>query len=166
MCRYNSRGDRGTLDWFDSAETADVDTHFGDLRDLESVQRAMAGVDVAFHLGAQIAIPYSYLNPRDFFATNVGGTMNVAQTAAREGVRRVVHVSTSEIYGAAQTFPITERQPQAPRSPYAASKVAADAVMSSWHASFGLPVSQRGPLTPMGLTNRRGRSCQRSSPRP
>ena len=136
----HSRGDRGTLDWFDPVETEELDVQFGDLRDVGSVQRAMAGVDVVFHLGAQISIPYSYLNPRDFFATNVGGAMNVAESARAAGVRRLVHMSSSEVYGAAHSFPITEHAPHAPRSPYAASKVAADAVMSSWHASFGVPV--------------------------
>ena len=87
------------------------------------------GIEVAFHLGAQIAIPYSYLNPRDFFETNVGGTLNVAQAALAADVQRVVHVSTSEVYGEPQSWPITERAPARPRSPYAASKVGADMLM-------------------------------------
>ena len=74
LCRYNSRGERGTLDWFEPADSEGIEVVLGDLRDPESVRQAMQGVEVAFHLGAQIAIPYSYLNPRDFFETNVGGT--------------------------------------------------------------------------------------------
>jgi nucleoside-diphosphate-sugar epimerase len=146
LCRYNSRGDRGTLDWFRAEETDGIEVQLGDLRDSQSTQRAMDRVEVVFHLGAQIAIPYSYLNPRDFFETNVGGTLNVAQAALAAGVERVVHLSTSEIYGAASAFPITEQAATAPRSPYAASKVGADAVMASWHASFGLPVVTARPF--------------------
>jgi NAD dependent epimerase/dehydratase len=150
LCRYNSRGDRGTLDWCPKEATDGIEVQFGDLRDPESIQRAMQGVEVAFHLGAQVAIPYSYLNPRDFFETNVGGTLNVAQAALAADVGRVVHLSTSEIYGAATAFPITEQAVAAPRSPYAASKVGADAVMAGWHASFGLPVVTARPFNTYG----------------
>jgi NAD dependent epimerase/dehydratase len=150
LCRYNSRGDRGTLDWCSHEETDAVEVQFGDLRDPESIQRAMDGVEVVFHLGAQVAIPYSYLNPRDFFETNVSGTLNVAQAALAADVGRVVHLSTSEIYGAASAFPITEQTVAAPRSPYAASKVGADAVMAAWHASFGLPVVTARPFNTYG----------------
>jgi NAD dependent epimerase/dehydratase len=150
LCRYNSRGDRGTLDWCSEEEIEGIEVQFGDLRDPESIQRAMNGVEVAFHLAAQIAIPYSYLNPRDFFETNVGGTLNVAQAALAADIGRVVHLSTSEIYGAASAFPITEQAVTAPRSPYAASKVGADAVMTGWHASFGLPVVTARPFNTYG----------------
>jgi NAD dependent epimerase/dehydratase len=150
LCRYNSRGDRGTLDWCSEDEIEGIEVQFGDLRDPESIQRAMNGVEVAFHLAAQIAIPYSYLNPRDFFETNVGGTLNVAQAALAADVGRVIHLSTSEIYGAASAFPITEQAVAAPRSPYAASKVGADAVMTGWHASFGLPVVTARPFNTYG----------------
>ena len=150
LCRYNSRGDQGTLDWFAVGDTEPIEVRFGDLRDSESVRDAMTGVEVAFHLGAQIAIPYSYANPRDFFATNVGGTLNVAQAALGAGVQRLVHVSTSEVYGETRALPITERHPLAPRSPYAASKVGADALMASWHASFDLPVVIARPFNTYG----------------
>ncbi len=99
LCRYNSRGDRGTLDWFDAADTDGVEVVHGELRDPESVARALRGIEVVFHLGAQIAIPYSFVNPRDFFETNVVGTLNVAQAALAAGAQRVLHVSTSEVYG-------------------------------------------------------------------
>lgn len=150
FCRYNSRGDRGTLDWFSPSDTAAVEVRFGDLRDAESVQQAMAGIEVVFHLGAQIAIPYSFLNPRDFFATNLGGALNVAQAALRAGIERIVHVSTSEIYGDAVTLPIATSQPPAPRSPYAASKVAADALMTSFCHSYALPVTIARPFNAYG----------------
>jgi NAD dependent epimerase/dehydratase len=150
LCRYNSRGDRGTLDWCPKEETDDIDVQFGDLRDPESIQRAVNGVEIVFHLAAQVAIPYSYLNPRDFFETNVTGTLNVAQAALAADVGRVVHLSTSEVYGVASAFPITEQALTAPRSPYAASKVGADAVMAGWHASFGLPVATARPFNTYG----------------
>lgn len=150
LLRYTSRSDRGTLDWFEGDLGRAVDVHFGDLRDVESVERAVEGVDVVFHLGAQIAIPYSYVNPRDYFETNVIGTLNVAQAATRAGVQRVVHTSTSETYGTAQTVPITERHPLVGQSPYAASKIGADALIDSFHRSFGLPSVTVRPFNTYG----------------
>lgn len=140
LCRYNSRGDRGTLDWFDGNQTAEIEVVLGELRDPESVQQAMVGIEIAFHLGAQIAIPYSYVNPRDFVMTNVVGTLNVAQAARQADVQRLVQMSTSEVYGEPPTWPITPEHPLNPRSPYAASKASADLLVNSLHASFDLPV--------------------------
>ncbi len=150
LCRYNSRGDRGTLGWFDDADTDAIEVLYGDLRDRESVDAALAGVEVAFHLGAQIAIPYSFVNPRSFFETNVGGSLNLALGARDAGVERIVHVSTSEVYGVAQTFPITPECPLAPRSPYAASKAGADMLMQSYASSFALPVVIARPFNAYG----------------
>jgi dTDP-glucose 4,6-dehydratase len=150
LCRYNSRGDRGTLDWFAAEETDGIEVEFGDLRDPESVQAAMAGVEIAFHLGAQIAIPYSFVNPRDFVETNVGGALNVAQAALQSGTERVVHVSTSEVYGQAETLPIAETHPLEPRSPYAASKAAADMLMLSFQHGLSLPVTIARPFNTYG----------------
>jgi NAD dependent epimerase/dehydratase len=150
LCRYNSRGDRGTLAWFDPSDTDAIEVIHGDLRDAESVQQAMEGIEVAFHLGAQIAIPYSFVNPRDFFETNVGGSLNVALAALSSEVSRVVHVSTSEVYGDARSWPITEDHPLAPRSPYAASKAGADMLMASFHASRALPVVIARPFNTYG----------------
>jgi NAD dependent epimerase/dehydratase len=150
LCRYNSRGERGTLDWFDAREIEGIEVVHGDLRDPESVAQAMGGIDTAFHLGAQIAIPYSFTNPRDFFETNVTGALNVAQAALAAGTQRVLHVSTSEVYGDAQTWPIAESHPLAPRSPYAASKVGADKLMESFHRSFELPVAIARPFNTYG----------------
>ncbi len=149
LCRYNSRGSRGTLEWFDAADTEGIEVVLGDLRDPESVGQAMEGIGTVFHLGAQIAIPYSFINPRDFVETNVGGALNVAQ-AALAGVERVVHVSTSEVYGDARNWPISERQPLAPRSPYAASKVGADMLMDTFRLSFELPVVIARPFNTYG----------------
>jgi dTDP-glucose 4,6-dehydratase len=150
LCRYNSRNERGTLDWLPPEVTADVEVVLGELRDVESVADAVASTDVVLHLGAQIAIPYSYVNPRDFFEVNVLGSLNVAQAALRHGVSRVVHTSTSEVYGSAQTVPMTEEHPLEPQSPYAASKLAADKLMDSYHRSFELPVCVLRPFNTYG----------------
>ena len=150
LVRYNSRNERGTLDWLDPELTADVEVVLGDLRDAESVAEATEGVEIVLHLGAQIAIPYSYVNPRDFIETNVVGSLNVAQAALRAGVERVVHTSTSEVYGTAQTVPITETHPLVGQSPYAASKIGADQLMDSFHRSFDLPVTVLRPFNTYG----------------
>jgi NAD dependent epimerase/dehydratase len=150
LCRYNSRNERGTLDWLEPDVTSQVEVVLGELRDIESVATAVEGVEVVLHLAAQIAIPYSYVNPRDFFEVNVLGALNVAQAALRHGARRVVHTSTSEVYGSARTIPITEEHPLEPQSPYAASKVAADKLMDSYHRSFGLPVCVLRPFNTYG----------------
>jgi NAD dependent epimerase/dehydratase len=150
LCRYNSRNERGTLDWIDEAVLSDVDVMLGELRDVESVERAVEGTEVVFHLAAQIAIPYSYVNARDHFETNVLGSLNVAQAALRHGVRRVVHTSTSEVYGTAQTVPITEDHPLEAQSPYSASKIGADKLMDSFHRSHDLPVTVLRPFNTFG----------------
>ena len=150
LVRYNSRNDRGTLDWVQPDVAAEVEAVFGDLRDPESVGAVVAGVDVVLHLGAQIAIPYSYVNPRDFFETNVLGTLNVAQAALTHDVDRLVHTSTSEVYGSAQTVPISEGHPLEAQSPYSASKVGADKLVDSFHRSFGLPAVIVRPFNTFG----------------
>src|SRR4051794_35021052 len=148
--RYNSRNERGTLDWLGPELLTEVDVVLGDLRDVESVREAAAGTETIFHLGAQIAIPYSFVNPRDFFETNVLGTLNVAQAGLHHGVRRLVHTSTSEVYGTARTIPITEAHPLEPQSPYAASKVAADKLMDAWHRTYELPATVVRPFNTYG----------------
>ena len=150
MTRYNSRGDRGTLDWLEPQIAAEVDPFAGDIRDIESVKKAMEGMEFVLHLAAQIAIPYSYVNPRDFFETNVLGTMNVAQAALDLGVERVVHTSTSEVYGTARVVPITEDHPIEPQSPYAASKVGSDKLMDSYYRSYDLPMVIVRPFNTYG----------------
>jgi NAD dependent epimerase/dehydratase len=150
LVRYNSRNDWGALGWVATEVTDEVDVVLGDIRDIESVTRAMQGADYVCHLAAQIAIPYSYLNPRDFIATNVEGSLNVAQAALDAGVRHVVHTSTSEVYGSAQFVPITEDHPLHPQSPYAASKVGGDVVMQSYNRSYDLPVTVLRPFNTFG----------------
>lgn len=148
--RYNSRNDRGTLEWHDQPTVRELEVIFGDLRDTESVAAAVAGVDVVYHLGAQIAIPYSYVNARDFFETNVLGTLNVAEAALRVGVRRVVQVSSSEVYGTAQVVPMTEDHPLHAQSPYAASKIGADMLIESFARSHQLPMTIVRPFNTYG----------------
>jgi NAD dependent epimerase/dehydratase len=150
MTRYNSRGDRGTLDWVEPQIAAEVDPYAGDIRDIESVRKAMDGIEIVLHLAAQIAIPYSYVNPRDFFETNVLGTLNVAQSALELGIERVVHTSTSEVYGSARVLPITEDHPIEPQSPYAASKVGADKLMDSYYRAYSLPMVIVRPFNTYG----------------
>jgi dTDP-glucose 4,6-dehydratase len=150
LVHYNSRDARGTLDWMARDTIAAAEVVLGELRDVESVTAACQGIDVVMHLGAHVGIPYSYANPRDFFEVNALGTLNVAQAALRHGVELVVHISTSEVYGSAQMIPISESHPLEPRSPYAASKVAADKVMDSWHRSYDLPVIILRPFNTYG----------------
>jgi NAD dependent epimerase/dehydratase len=150
LVRYTSRGERGGLNYLDEQVLGDVEVVFGDIRDPESVAEAVRGVEVVFNLAAQIAIPYSYVNPRDFVETNVVGTLNVMQACRAMETPRLIQTSTSEVYGTAQSVPITEEHPLAAQSPYAASKVASDQLALSFHRSFGLPVTVLRPFNTFG----------------
>ena len=150
LVHYNSREDRGTLDWFEPELVREIEVVCGDLRDAESVGQAVAGVETVFHLGALIAIPYSYVNPRGYVETNVIGSLNVAQASLSAGVERLVHASTSEVYGTAQTIPITEEHPLEAQSPYSASKIGADKLVDSFHRSFELPATVVRPFNTFG----------------
>jgi dTDP-glucose 4,6-dehydratase len=122
----------------------------GELRDADAIGRATRGQHMVFHLGALIAIPYSYRHPTDVVQTNVDGTLHALLAARDAGVMRFVHTSTSEVYGSAQRVPIDETHPISPQSPYAASKVGADALASSFQRSFGLPVATIRPFNCYG----------------
>jgi len=148
MVHYNGAGRWGWLD--DSAFSGDMEIYAGDIADPESVRRAMQGVDTAFHLAALITIPYSYHAPRSYLRTNVEGTMNVLQAARDLGTRRVVHTSTSEVYGTAKTVPIDEDHPLQGQSPYSASKIAADKVAESFFCAFETPVVTVRPFNTFG----------------
>jgi dTDP-glucose 4,6-dehydratase len=148
--RYSSRGDRGLLELLPADVLQAVDVRFGDLRDGDTVRRLGEGVDTIFHLGALIAIPYSYVSPRDVVDTNVGGTLNVLEAARAHGVRRVLQTSTSEVYGTAQYVPIDEAHPLQGQSPYAASKIGADQIAESYYRSFDVPVSIVRPFNTYG----------------
>lgn len=147
---YNSYGTTGWLDSLEVDVRDGVRTVFGDVRDPDSVQSAMSGHDMVIHLAALIAIPYSYQAPRSYIETNVLGTMNVMEAARRAGVSRVVHTSTSEVYGSAQYVPIDEMHPLVGQSPYSASKIGADQVVHAYWSSFGVPVTTVRPFNTYG----------------
>jgi len=147
---YNSRNDRGLLEYVDDDVQAALEIVLGDLTDATTVRRAVADCQLVFHLGALIAIPYSYQAPRHFIDTNVIGTLNVLQACLEEGVLKVVHTSTSETYGSARYTPIDEHHPLQGQSPYAASKIAADKLAESFYCSFNLPVATIRPFNTFG----------------
>lgn len=148
--RYNSRGDNGLLAQLPTEYLKAVEPFAGDLRDLPAVQRAVKGVSHIFHLGALIAIPYSYLNPEEVVATNVLGTLNVLVAARDAGTERIVHTSTSEVYGTALRVPIDEDHPLQGQSPYSASKIGADKIAESFYCSFDVPVVTLRPFNTFG----------------
>jgi len=148
--RYTSRGDHGWLESSEPEVVRDVDIFRGDLANPEAVAAAVDGCGVILHLGALIPIPYSYRHPREFVTANVTGTLNVLEAARRVGVDRIVHTSTSEVYGTAQTVPIDEGHRLHPQSPYAATKVGADQLALSYQRSFGLPVVVARPFNTFG----------------
>ena len=149
--RYNGRDDRGHLDRLPDDVRASIEVHRGDLKDPEAVRKAVEGRAWVFHLGALIAIPYSYQNPLDVAQTNVIGTVHVLDACRMSGsLERVVLTSTSEVYGTAQYVPIDESHPLRGQSPYAASKIGSDALGESYHRAFGLPVSILRPFNTFG----------------
>lgn len=151
LVRYNGRDDRGWLDDLPKDVQAEIDVHRGDLKDPDAVARAVEGRQQVFHLGALIAIPYSYQNPYDVVQTNVNGTAHVLDACRRSKVlERVVLTSTSEVYGSAQYVPIDEKHPLRGQSPYAATKIASDALGESYFRSFGLPVCVLRPFNTFG----------------
>jgi dTDP-glucose 4,6-dehydratase len=149
--RYNSRSDRGNLENLSGETIENVEIFWGDLRDGEAVGKAVEGRTHVFHLGALVAIPYSYVNPTDFVQTNTLGTTHVLNACLRtDSLERVVVTSTSEVYGTAQYVPIDEKHPLQGQSPYSASKIGADHVAESYWRSFELPVSILRPFNTYG----------------
>ena len=152
--RYTSRNDpgflRGLADRDAGSPRGRLAVVAGDVRDLETVRRVCDGVDTVFHLAAHVGIPYSYEHVQEVVEVNTMGTLQVLTAARERRVRRVVHTSTSEVYGSARTLPIDESHPKQPQSPYAASKVAADALAIAHHRSFGLPVAICRPFNTYG----------------
>jgi NAD dependent epimerase/dehydratase len=148
LVRYNSQGTNG---WLDHSELkSEIEVLRGDVREVDSVRSALKGIDVVFHLAALIGIPYSYVSPASYVSTNINGTLNILQESLRSGVSRVVHTSTSEVYGTAQRIPITEDHPLQAQSPYSATKIGADKLAESFHRSFGLPLSIARPFNTYG----------------
>jgi NAD dependent epimerase/dehydratase len=147
---YNSFGSWGWLDDAEASIRERLDVVAGDIRDPYAVREAVRGCDAVLHLAALIAIPYSYQSPASYVDTNIHGTLNVLQAARDFEVRRFIHTSTSEVYGSARVVPITEEHPLQGQSPYAASKIAADQLVYSFHASFGLPAVIARPFNTYG----------------
>ena len=148
--RYNSRNDVGMLKLISPDVFSQLEIIRGDLRDVEAVRGAVRDIDTVFHLGALIAIPYSYVNPREVIDVNIMGTLNVLMAARDHKVRRVVHTSTSEVYGTAQYVPIDESHPLQGQSPYSASKIGADKIAESFYRSFEVPVVTLRPFNTYG----------------
>jgi UDP-glucose 4-epimerase len=151
---YNSFGSIG---WLESSaafaaarESGQAESVLGDIRDTELVSAAVKGVDVVLHLAALIAIPYSYVAPRSYVDTNVTGTLNVLEAVRHDGTPRLVHTSTSEVYGTPQTVPITEEHALRGQSPYSATKIAADKLAESYALSFDTPVTILRPFNTFG----------------
>lgn len=150
FCLYNPQGSWGWLDRAPGDIRAALDVRLGDIRDAGFVAEACRGVEIVLHLAALIAIPYSYVAPESFVSTNVLGTLNVLEAARRHGIARLVHTSTSEVYGTPDRLPIREDHALRAQSPYAATKVAADQLALSYHRSFGVPVTILRPFNTYG----------------
>jgi dTDP-glucose 4,6-dehydratase len=147
---YNSFNSWGWLDRCAPEVQGQFEVFAGDIRDPHGVKQAMQGCEAVLHLAALIAIPYSYHSPDTYVDTNVKGTLNVLQAARELGLGRVVHTSTSEVYGTAQFVPITEAHPLQGQSPYSATKIAADQLAYSFYTSFNLPVIIARPFNTYG----------------
>ena len=148
LVHYNSLGRWGWLD--ESPSRGEVEVVAGDITDRESLRRVMDGVEFVFHLAALIGIPYSYLAPASYVRTNVEGTLNVLQVALDAGVGKVIHTSTSEVYGTARYVPIDEDHPLQGQSPYSASKIGADKQVEAFNRSFGQQVVTVRPFNTYG----------------
>ncbi|MBL7145006.1 MAG: SDR family NAD(P)-dependent oxidoreductase [Phycisphaerae bacterium] len=147
---YNSRSDIGNLRFLPKEALDKIEIVFGDVRDSGSIDQAVTGCEYIFHLAALIGIPYSYLAPRSYVDTNVNGTLNVLEAVRKHRITRMVHTSTSEVYGTAQYEPIDEKHPLQAQSPYSASKISADMLVESYHRSFGLAVTILRPFNTYG----------------
>jgi NAD dependent epimerase/dehydratase len=145
---YNSFNNWGWLE--DIPANNKLEIVIGDIRDSHFVNQIIKDVDIVFHLAALIAIPYSYQAPESYVDTNIKGTLNICQAAKENGKTRVIHTSTSEVYGTAKYVPIDEKHPKQPQSPYSATKIAADALALSFYNAFNLPVTIARPFNTYG----------------
>jgi len=148
LVRYNALASAGWLDTSPRRDSFEVVA--GDVADSDCVHSLVRNAEIVFHLAALIAIPYSYQAPRSYVRTNVEGTLNVLEACRAAGVTRLVHTSTSEVYGTARVVPISEAHPLQGQSPYSASKIAADKLAEAWSCSFGLPVVTLRPFNTFG----------------
>lgn len=147
---YNSFGHWGWLDSLPKEKLKHIEVFSGDVRDFACVKKAMTGMDAVFHLAALIGIPYSYIAPESYVETNVKGTLHILNAARETGVTKVVHTSTSEVYGTARHVPMDESHPLQGQSPYSATKIAADMLAESFYRSFALPVAVCRPFNTYG----------------
>lgn len=150
LCIYNSLGSYGWLNHLAIDPPKNLKFLLGDVRDREMMQTTIAGHQTVFHLASLIAIPYSYQAPQSYFETNAMGTMNVAHACLKAGAQRMIHTSTSEVYGTARYVPINEDHPLQGQSPYSASKIAADMIVESFQRSFNLPAVTLRPFNTYG----------------
>lgn len=148
LSQYNSFNNWGWLE--DIPAHTNLEVVSGDIRDPHFCKEVIKNVDIVFHLAALIAIPYSYLAPDSYIDTNIKGTLNIVQAAKENGNIRIIHTSTSEVYGTAQYIPIDEKHPKQPQSPYSASKIGADAIALSFYNAFELPVTIARPFNTYG----------------
>jgi dTDP-glucose 4,6-dehydratase len=147
---YNFRGSNGWLDSINKKLLKDLQIIAGDIRDYNFLEKQTKGVDVIYHLAALIAIPYSYHSPQSYIDTNITGTFNVLKSSQKNNISKIIITSTSEVYGTAQTVPITEDHSLNAQSPYAATKIAADQLALSFYKSFNLPVTILRPFNTYG----------------
>ena len=148
--RYTSVGSYGQLDELSESTKKGLEIYYGEIREFDSVKGAMKDIEVVFNLAALVGIPYSYQHPFEVFETNTLGILNILSIARDTKLEKIVHTSTSEVYGSAQYVPIDEKHPLQPQSPYSASKIAADAIVMSFYYSFGTPVSIVRPFNTYG----------------
>jgi len=150
LAQYNSFDSHGWLDELPEPIRAKVNLVRGDIRDAAFIGRLVHGHEIVFHLAALIAIPHSYVTPQTYVETNVCGTLNILEAARQHGTERIVHTSTSEVYGTALTMPIDESHPLQGQSPYSASKIAGDMMAEAFARSFGVPVTVLRPFNTFG----------------
>ena len=150
MVLYNSFNSWGWLDTLDPYILKNIEIVQGDVRDPKSTDKACKNIDYIFHLASLIAIPYSYNSPYSYLETNALGTLNMLESSIKNNITKFIHTSTSEVYGSAEKIPITEKTPIVSKSPYSATKIAADQIAYSYHSTFGLPVGIIRPFNTYG----------------
>lgn len=150
LVQYNSFNTWGWIDALDPNIKKEIEVYTGDIREYDNISKVIKGKDIVFHLAALIAIPYSYQSPASYVRTNVEGTLNVMEGCKVHEVEKVVHTSTSEVYGTALYVPIDEQHPLQGQSPYSASKIGADKIVESYYRSFELPVTTIRPFNTYG----------------
>lgn len=148
--RYNSRGDPGLLKDYPHQVVEEMEIISGDVRDQDAINQACKGIDFVFHLAALISIPYSYLHPYEVIESNILGTVNVLLASKNNSVQKIIHTSSSEVYGTAESVPMNENHPLKAQSPYAASKIGADKIVESFNCSYDLPVIIVRPFNTYG----------------